>query len=144
MRTTKKRARKRCSECRRWFEPSRTAERSQKTCSRRCREKRQRKLSKRRRKRDLEGYRADERQRQSDFRERRREQVDEGVKNPQVSRATLSQQDAVLKGEIVKNWDRQMELSRARFERRIGHLLGRAGQKLGQTGTRIGDCHAPP
>jgi len=61
-----------------------------------------------------------------------------------VSRATLSQQDAVLKGEIVKNWDRQMELSRARFERRIGHLLGRAGQKLGQTGTDIADRHAPP
>ncbi len=61
-----------------------------------------------------------------------------------MSRATLSPEDAILRDEIIKTWDRMLELSRARFERRVGHLLGRSGEKLGQTETRIGDCHAPP
>ncbi len=144
MRTRKKRQRKRCCECRCWFEPARTAERSQKVCSQRCRERRRRKQAKRRRSDDLDGYRADERQRQADCRERRRDQGREGAKSRQVSRATLSAQEAILRDEIIKSWDRMQEVSRARFERRVGHLLGRSGEKLGQTGTRIGDRHAPP
>ncbi len=67
------------------------------------------------------------------------------MRRPKILRChdtTLSLQTADLRDEIVESWDRQIELSRARFERRIGHLLGRAGRKLGQTGTDIVDCHA--
>lgn len=144
MRTGKKRQRKRCSECRCWFEPARTAEQSQKTCSQRCREKRRRKQANRRRRRDLDGYRADERQRQADCRERRRDQGREGTENRHVSRATLSSQEAILRDKIIESWDKLLELSRARFERRVAHLLGRSGEKVGQTETRIDERHAPP
>ena len=61
-----------------------------------------------------------------------------------MSRATLSPQEAILRDEIIESWDKLQELSRARFERRVGHLLGRSGEKLGQTETGIGDCHVPP
>ena len=101
-------------------------------------------MAKRRRRCDLEGYRADERQRQAEFRERERAQAHDRSKKPTMSRATLSAQEAVLREEIIKSWDKLQELSRARFERRIGHLLGRSGEKLGQSGTGISDCHAPP
>ena len=144
MRTRKKRQRKRCCECRCWFEPSRTAERSQKLCSRRCRERRRRKQARRRRLDDLAGYRADERERQADRRECQRDRADESTKDRRLSRTTLSPQEAILRAEIIKSWDRMQEVSRARFERRVGHLLGRSGEKLGQTGTRIADGHAPP
>jgi hypothetical protein len=145
MGTGKKRCRrKRCSECRNWFEPSHTAVHTQKTCSRRCREKRRRKLATRRRNRDLDGYRADERQRQADCRERRRIRRREGAKDSQVSRAALSAQEAILRDEIIESWDRLIERSRARFERRIGHLLGRSGKKQGHSETGIGNRHVPP
>ncbi len=114
------------------------------TCSQRCREKRRRKQAYRRRRRDLDGYRADDRQRQADCRERRRDEAQIGAKSRRVSRATLSPQEAILRDEIIESWDKLQELSRASFERRVGHLLGRSGEKLGQTGTGIGDCHAPP
>ena len=144
MSTQKKRQRKRCCECRCWFEPSRTAERSQKTCSQRCRQERRRKQARRRRNDDLDGHRAGERQRQADCRERRRDQAQKGAKSRHASRATLSRRKAILRDEIIESWDRMQEVSRARFERRVRHLLGRSGDKLGQTGTRIGDRHAPP
>lgn len=118
--------------------------RSQKLCSKRCRERRRRKQARRRRLDDLDGYRTDERERQADCRERQRDRADESTKGRRVSRATLSPQKAILRAEIIKSWDRMQEVSRARFERRIGHLLGRSGEKLGHTGTRIADRHAPP
>jgi len=81
---------------------------------------------------------------QADCRERRRAQAHEGPRGPQVSRATLSQQEAILRDEIVESWDRQMKLSRAGFERHVGHLLGRASEKLGQARTEIARGHTPP
>ncbi len=144
MRTGNKRQRKKCCECRCWFEPSHTAERSQKTCSKRYREGRRRKQARRRRIDHLDGYRADERQRQADCREHRRDQAHEGVKGRHVSRATLSHQEAILRDEVIESWDKLLEVSRARFGRRVGHLLGRSGEKLGHTGARIGERHAPP
>lgn len=145
MGTRKKLPRKRCSECRRWFEPSRSAERSQKTCSQGCREERRRKQAKRRRNRDIEGYRADERQRKAASRQRMRAQgAAAGVKGRQRSRATLSPQEAILRDEIVHSWDEMLALSRAGLERRIAYLLGRSGENQGQSGTRNGESHAPP
>ena len=67
-----------------------------------------------------------------------------GAKSRRVSRATLSPQEAILRDEIIESWDKLQELSRARFGRRVGHLLGRSGEKLGRAGTRIDDCHVPP
>ena len=101
-------------------------------------------MSKRRRRRDLKGYRADERERQADCRERQRAQAQDGAKKPRVSRATLSAREAILRDEIIESWDKLQEVSRARFGRRVRNLLGRGSKKLRQTGTRIGDCHVPP
>ena len=142
--TRQRRHRKRCSECRHWFHPAHTAEQSQKTCSRTCREKRRRKQARRRRKRDLEGYRADERRRQADSREDRRLRSGDGSNIEQMSRTILSAEEAVLRDEIIGSWDRMQKQSRARFERRLGNLLGGSGEKLRQSGTAFGDCHAPP
>jgi hypothetical protein len=101
-------------------------------------------LAQRRRNRDLDGYRDDERQRQADRRERLRTQGHQQTGKGEVSRAILSPQKAILRAEIIESWDRQQELSRARFERRVRHLLGRSGKKLGQAETGFGDCHVPP
>jgi hypothetical protein len=60
-----------------------------------------------------------------------------------LSRASLAPEVAVLYGEIVGDWDRIMNLSRARFERKIAALLGRTGPKLGQDGTEAAHSHAP-
>jgi len=136
--------RRRCTECRCWFEPSRTAAKAQKTCCPQCRKKRRRKLARRRRRRDLDGYRGDERERQRECRERRRAENSGGAKQRQMSRATLSAREAVLRDSIIESWDRQMKVSRAMFERRVGLLLGRGRGKPGQAGTGIADCHAPP
>lgn len=144
MRARRKQPRKRCTECRRWYRPSRTATGSQKTCSRACRKKRQCKLAKRRRLNELDEYRSDERLRQASHRERQRAERVNEAQNRSSSRATLSALEAILRGQIVASWDRQMALSRTRFERQIGHLLGRAGANLRQAGTENADGHALP
>jgi hypothetical protein len=138
------RARRRCTECRCWFVPCGSATHSQKVCSQTCRRKRQRKLARRRRRADLEGFRAEERVRQQVHRERLRDERLIEADEPAVSRATLSAPEAVLRDQIVESWDRQLLLSRATFARRVSLLLGRERKKLGQPGTGFADCHAPP
>lgn len=56
--------RRKCTECRKWFRPKVATAVRQKTCGERCRAERRRKLSRRRRLRDLDGYREDEKRRQ--------------------------------------------------------------------------------
>lgn len=120
--------RKRCTSCRRWFRPSPKAADRQHTCSQACREERRRKLAKRRRTRELDDCRTDERERQRECRAR------PGASRA-LSRATLSQREAILRDEIVENWDKMLRVSRATFHRRVGLLLGREGAKLGQPET---------
>jgi len=56
--------RSRCSECRKRFVASRQAGEDQRTCCETCRVLRRRKCARKRRRRDVEAYRADERERQ--------------------------------------------------------------------------------
>jgi len=140
MKTNARCRRKRCTECRRWFRPSRTTGQSQKTCSPSCRQSRRRKLSRRRRKRDIDGYREDECRRQTDCRERRRSQGGRAEKRAAASRATLSQQKASLSGEIRKSWDTAVEASRATFELEVRKLIEKSSEKwdrLGQESTPV-------
>src|SRR5438477_5026052 len=62
-------AQSRCTECRKWFAPRVTAAKHQRVCGAACRRRRRGKLARQRRGDDLEGQRADERQRQKKHRE---------------------------------------------------------------------------
>jgi hypothetical protein len=55
----------------------------------------------------------------------------------------LNAREAAVCGEIVKSVVKEMAASRARFERRIGVLLGRASERLRQAEAKKDDCHAP-
>lgn len=129
--------RQRCTSCRRWYHRLATAK-TQQTCSKQCRVKRQRKLAKRRRRHDLAGSRAEERARQQCWRDGQ-----EAAESKQVSRATLTPQVAVLYEKITEDWDKILKLSRARFERKIAAFLVQNTPKLGQSGTQNEHCHAP-
>jgi len=63
--------RRRCSECRCSFHPSPRSLATQQVCSAECRAARDRKLARARRRLDIDEYRADERERQQAFRQRR-------------------------------------------------------------------------
>jgi hypothetical protein len=136
--------RRKYTSCRHWYHPSPTAK-TQQTCSKRCRCERRRKLAKQRRRKDLAGYRAEDRARQQSWREANASAAGglSGAATTRLSRATFAPEVAVLYDEIVEDWDKIMNLSRARFERKIAVLLGRNGPKLGQDGTEAALCHAP-
>jgi len=136
----------RCSECRKRFEPSPTARETQKTCCLACRLKRRRRMAIRRRKKDLKDNRADERERQRKHRAQEREQREKGKKEviqSPVSRTGLNWDEAILRAEIVEKWDKEMAMSRARFDRQIGQLLDWAVKEVGQAGTENNRCHEP-
>ncbi len=69
------RERQRCSECRRWYLPAASAEKTQKTCSERCRLRRRARRQRERRSEDLANARQDERERQRRHRERERDRL---------------------------------------------------------------------
>lgn len=60
---------RRCAECRKTFTPARSARRSQRVCGKACRERRDRKLARARRRLDLDDARIDDRDRQRARRE---------------------------------------------------------------------------
>jgi hypothetical protein len=99
-----------------------------------------RKLARRRRARALEENCTDERERQRKCRAAH----SKGTESTALSRAGLTAPKAILRHEIVQTWDKMVAMSRVGFTRQIRVLLGRAGKKLGQDGTRNDDCHAPP
>ena len=121
-------ARKRCTECRRWFVPHVAAPKHQKTCSDGCRTARRRWLSQRRRERELREYRVEERERQRVCRARRRE-VEGGV-----SRTGLPGEVPGLHRDLLEIVDRQVELSRAGLRREVARLLRFRVAKVGQEG----------
>lgn len=121
--------RRRCSTCRKWFCPALSAIHHQKTCSPECRRKRLRRLARRRRAKDLEGYREDERRWQADCRARRRERSGtEGVS----SRSGLFPEVMELKEVILKVWDKAFRQSRSRLGWKVLQVLRDSGWKLGQ------------
>ena len=120
-------ARKRCRECRRWFEPHAAAAKHQKVCSAACRAQRRRRLARRRRVRELREYRVDERERQRACRARRRGQ--QGF----VSRPALCVEVPALQRDLLEIVDRHVELSRAGLRREVARLLRVRVPMLGQT-----------
>jgi hypothetical protein len=114
----RRRARKRCTECRRWFEPHAAATKHQKSCSTGCRAKRRRRLARRRRARELREYRVDERERQRACRARRR-----GEQDAVVSRAGLAVEVPAFERDLLEIVDRHVELSRAGLRREVARLL---------------------
>lgn len=66
---------RRCSECRAHFEPEASAREKQRVCGPGCRKLRRARLARQRRRADLDEFRAEERERQRQCRERRRTAV---------------------------------------------------------------------
>ena len=66
------RSRRRCTECRRWYEPAASGVHNQKICgTASCRRGRRSRMARRRRERDIREYRVDERERQARRRAKR-------------------------------------------------------------------------
>jgi hypothetical protein len=61
-----------------------------------------------------------------------------------VSRATLFGQPVDLADLILKKWDKEQQLSRARLRRNLIELIKDKPQKVGQGETKSRACHAPP
>lgn len=154
-----RRSRRRCTECRDWYEPHGCARAKQKTCSEECGRKRQRRLGRKRRAADVQEHRVAERERQRRSRARRRhaerdasagaaekapERCEAEVRSTRVtgdeealSRAGLGLQALEMVEQILNRWDREQELSRARLERELREMTGhlrpkwRHGDKTG-------------
>ena len=123
------RSRRRCTECRRWYEPAASGVHNQKICgTASCRRGRRSRMARRRRARDIREYRVDERERQA----RRRAKRPTTASSTQVSRAGLPAQVAVLEQVVLEKWDRLMRVSRAGLRREIRVALGNVAQSVGQ------------
>lgn len=161
--------RRRCTECRKWFQPAPSARDTQKTCSEPCRARRRCKQAQRRRWEHVQQARVDERERQRDCRRCRRGQVSAQASGSptrptstpmptSTPASTPPPEPAVtppappchapasvcnhrdLQGKLFEIVDREMARSRATLERRIGRILG-GSARLG--GTSKGGGHAP-
>lgn len=148
MATRKTIRRRRCRCCRKWYRPHRSAEGSQKSCSRACGRARRRLTARLRRERDLQDFRVEERRRQRECRRRRRPPRAGGKQagfppvSEGMSRAGLCPEAAELEGQILGSWDKSARMSRAGLRRDLQALLGRNRGSLGQGGTRDSLCHA--
>ena len=138
---TKQPLRRRCISCRKWYRPHPSAVTIQKCCSAECRRSRRRYLAKRCRLEDLESYRAREKARKRSSRQRRRAVKTESavvlpVVSGRMSRASLSAEATELQGNILRNWDKTMELSRAGLQAYLLGIFGRIDTFLGQVGQK--------
>lgn len=123
------RARKRCTSCRRWFEPAASALHNQKTCGAvECRLRRRSKAARQRRELDVQDFRVEERARQLRFRDKRRKK---GVRGD-LSRAGLPPQVKHLEQVVLEKWDKLARVSRAGLRREIRVALGRTSEIVGQ------------
>jgi hypothetical protein len=115
-------ARKRCTECRRWFRPATSAVETQRACSAGCRKHRRRRLARSRRRRDVQDYRVEERERQRECRQRRREAA--GPSAAAACHAPPSARKAVdVLEKLLESWDTAMALSRATLSRKLPAVL---------------------
>jgi hypothetical protein len=140
--------RKRCSICRKWYTPHPSALNTQKTCCPECRKKRKNRLALKRRDQDIYQYRVAERIRQREYRQRKRESkaIDRQSEttDEHVSHAKLPGQPVDFAELILKNWDKEQQLSRARLHRYLIELIKDTPHNVGQGETKSRPCHAPP
>jgi hypothetical protein len=130
--TLGKGGRRRCCECRAWYVPKRSAAKTQRTCSKRCRLRRRAKQAKRRREADRANARADERERQRKHRARGREE--KGADAP-LSQAGLYEQLCGIVEEILEELGHAQRLSQAGLRRRVRrHALKTLGEMCRSAG----------
>ena len=131
MKKSKRNRLSRCACCRRWFHPSRSALKTQKTCSAVCRRLRRKKLAKQRRERDLHEYRVAERQRQRDCRRRRQEQGEDEKQLVEraMSRAGLAQEHQDIMEDIFEIVDKASTMSRASLRQELLKILLKISNK---------------
>ena len=139
---------KRCSICRKWYYPYHSALHTQKTCCPECRKKRKNLSARKRRDQDIYQYRVEERLRQRECRKHKRKSKEIDCKaetiDPQVSHPTLSGQPVDFAELILKNWDKEQQLSRTRLRGYLIDLIKDKSHNLGQSETKNAPCHAPP
>jgi hypothetical protein len=120
----------RCSECRKSFTPSVTTGARQKVCSSRCRVRRDRKLARRRRGKELVDHREEERLRQQARRTKRGERPEgSGCHAPPSGSKSLE-----LREKVVVFVDRALARSRASLLRDLAEIMLRESETLADTG----------
>jgi hypothetical protein len=128
--------RRRCSECGCRFNPSPRARTTQRVCGAACRVARDRKLARRRRRKEIADYRADELDRQQAVRDKRarakREAAEVGAPRHAPASAAKS---AKLPDEFARFVDRAVEASRATLLRDLSRIWPRLRENLAKTGT---------
>ena len=133
--------RKRCTECRRWYEASSSARDTQKVCGAACRLKRRGKLARQRRQEHLLEARDEERERQRAHRTALRaraasaaamemspvvmpsQPARDGPREPARHAPPSSGNPPEVLGKVLECWDREMARSRATLQRRIAGIL---------------------
>lgn len=103
---------RRCSECRASFHPSPQAQATQRVCSPKCRVTRDRKLARKRRRRDLDDFRTEERERQRSCR-RRRAEAREAPEGGGCHAPPAAPNSLELPDNFIQFVDRAVERSRA-------------------------------
>ena len=120
----------RCSECRKSFTPSVTTGERQKVCSRRCCVRRDRKLARHRRGKELVEQREEERLRQRVHRTKRGERAEgSGCHAPPSSSKSRELQE-----KVVVFVDRALARSRATLVRDLAEIMLRESESLADTG----------
>jgi len=117
---------RRCAECRKTFTPARSARSTQQVCSRACRKRRDRKLARVRRRRDLDDARIDDRARQ---RVRRQLLAGKCHAPPSLRKCPLSPR------EVRQFVDRALARSRASLVRDLRGILVRFAPIRGEDET---------
>jgi hypothetical protein len=127
--------RKRCTECRKTYTPTPRAKKTQRVCGEECRKKRDRKLAKARRRREIVDYRSDERERQ----QRRRDPLHPASPTSPKERsaaechAPASMRNASISLKKVEEFvDHALALSRATLMRNLREILGQKDTKAGE------------
>jgi len=133
--------RKRCTECRQWYEASSSARDTQRVCGEACRQMRRRKLARQRRQEHLLEARDEERERQRAHRAALWAQAAsaaatetlpaavssqparDGPRGPARHAPPSSANHPEVLGKVLECWDREMARSRATLQRRIAGIL---------------------
>jgi len=116
--------RRRCCECRHWYVPDPRAKNSQKTCSKKCRRQRRASQEKTRRNADLLNARAADRERQRQWRARKRA---DGQKKGPVSQAGLSAELSGIIERIMQKLGQDHRLSQAGIRHLLRGILAKNG-----------------
>jgi hypothetical protein len=125
--------RKRCSECGCRFSPSPRARSTQRVCGAACRAARDRKLARARRRREIDDYRADERERQQASRAHRAQAKAAGIGGGGHAPASAPKASESLE-EIIGFVDRAFEASRASLLRALSRNWPRLREIVAKAG----------